>query len=39
MINKALLSIAATLMTVSTFSVTLGILNGGHSPSSEAQIA
>jgi hypothetical protein len=38
MINKALLSIAATLMTFSTFSVTLGILNGGQS-ASEAQIA
>lgn len=39
MINKALLSIAATLMTVSTFSVTLGILNGGQSPISQAQVA
>ena len=38
MINKALLSIAATLMTFSTFSVTLGILHGGQS-ASDAQIA
>ena len=39
MINKALLSIAATLMTVSTFSVTIGILNGSPSAGSQAQLA
>lgn len=39
MINKALLSAAAALMTISTFSVTLGVLYGGQIPSSQGLVA